>query len=235
VVPAVVQEPLPALALQVPADWRSVLAEELRKPYFVKLQQFLDAQRQASPVLPTEGEVFNAFKLTPYDRVRVVLLGEEPSAVEGEAHGLAYSVSEGQEPSPTLLNFFDELRADLGCWKPNTGDLTPWARQGVLLLNSVLTVRAGAPGSHRGKGWETFTDAVLRAVSAQKSPVVFLLLGAFQKKGKLVDESRHVVVTAPDPDPDADDDFVGSRAFSAVNDALELRGQSAIYWQLFGV
>jgi uracil-DNA glycosylase len=219
-----------ALAKQIPADWRAALAEEFRKPYFLKLQQFLDAQRQAGTVLPPEEEVFQAFRLTPYGRVKVVLLGQEPWAGKGQAHGLSFSVRPGAESPPEQAALFQELRDDLGCWLPHDGDLMPWARQGVLLLNSVLTVRADEPDAHKGKGWESFTDAVLRAVSALPGPVVFVLWGeGAAKKQKLIDESRHVVLTTPPP---SEDDFGGSRPFSAVNDALELRGQSAVYWQL---
>src|SRR5262249_52617633 len=148
-----------------------------------------------------------------------------------QAHGLAFSVRPGVAPTPALANLFLELRNDLGCWIPRTGCLTPWAKQGVLLLNSVLTVPARQPGGHRGKGWETFTDAVVRALNRRPDPLVFLLCGApAHRKLHLIDDDRHTVLAVPDP---ADQEFLGTRPFSAVNNALELRGRSAIYWQLF--
>jgi uracil-DNA glycosylase len=212
-------------------DWREVLAEEFDRPYFRRLEKFVAAERQAHTVFPPEDETFNAFALTPYDQVRVVLVGESPAAEGARAHGLAFSVRPGAGPTPALRHLFRELRGDLGCWVPSTGCLTPWARQGVLLLNTALTARAGEPAAHRGKGWEEFTDAVVRALVERPEPVVFLLCGdAAHKKVPLIDGGRHAVVTAPDP---ADRAFLGSRPFSAVNTALELRGRPAVYWQLF--
>jgi uracil-DNA glycosylase len=208
-----------------------VLGDELRKRYFRKLERFLEAERQAHTVLPDEDEVFRAFRLTPPERVKVVLVGDEPSARKSHSYGLAFSVPPGVAPTPALMNIFHELRTDLGCWIPRTGCLEPWAKQGVLLLNSVLTVRAGEPGSHREHGWETFTDAVVRALSAGAQPVVFLLCGlAAARKEPLIDPSRHTVLTAPDP---AGRGFLGSRPFSVVNNALQRRRQSSIYWQLY--
>src|SRR5262249_35166520 len=147
----------------------------------------------------------------------------------GLADGLAYSVRPGVEPTSTLHKMFKLLRSDLGCWLPNTGDLTPWARQGVLLLNTVLTVRARAPESHAGKGWGQFTDAVLRVLNSRREPVVFLLWGEYEHKRILIDNPQHAVLTGPAP---GEEGFEFSRSFSAINNALELRGQSAIYWQL---
>jgi uracil-DNA glycosylase len=231
-VPAREPEPeaLPALAGRLPDDWRGVLDGEIHKASFRKLDEFVTAQRQSSPVYPAEDEVFQAFALTPYDEVKVVLVGEEPSAVPGEAHGLSFSVREGRSPSRALNALFRELRDDLGYWLPSTGDLTPWARQGVLLLNCVLTVRDRSPGSHRNKGWEGFTDGVIRALNARSRPVVFVLFGdSAQKKRKLIDERRHTVLSAGDPATNR-----SSGTFSSVNEALELSGQPSIHWQLFG-
>jgi uracil-DNA glycosylase len=212
-------------------DWRDVLAAEFDKPYFRRLEKFVAAERRAHTVFPPEDEVFNAFALTPYEQVRVVLVGESLAAEGERAHGLAFSVRPGAEPTPALRHLFRELRSDLGCWVPSTGCLAPWARQGVLLLNTVLTARAGEPAAHRGKGWEEFTDAVVHALDERPEPVVFLLCGAAaRKKLSLVDTGHHTVVTAPDP---AERAFLGSRPFSAVNTALELRGRPAVYWQLF--
>jgi uracil-DNA glycosylase len=218
---------------QLSPGWLTALAGEFQKPYFRKLEKFIAAERQARKVFPSEDEVFTALQLTPFEQVRVVIVGDEPSASEGHSHGLAFSVRPGVEPTPALRNVFKELRNDLGCWIPGTGCLIPWAKQGILLLNSVLTVPAGEPGGHRGKGWETFTDGVVRALNGRPEPVVFLLCGApAHRKAHLIDEDRHAVLTLPDP---ADGDFLGTRPFSTANNTLELKGQPAIYWQLFAV
>jgi uracil-DNA glycosylase len=217
-------------AAELPEGWLAALAGEFAKPYFRKLDRFLDDERQAGTVLPGDEEVFRALRLTPPVQVKVVLVGDEPSAKKGQSYGLAYSVPPGVAPTPALRNIFHELRADLGCWIPRTGCLEAWARQGVLLLNSVLTVRAGQPESHKERGWETFTDAVVRSLSAREAPIVFLLCGAAARKEPLIDPGRHVVLTAPDPSGRG---FRGSRPFSAVNSALERRRQRGIYWQLY--
>jgi uracil-DNA glycosylase len=217
-------------AALLPEDWRQALAPEFDKHYFRKLEKFLDAERQSHSVAPSENDVFRAFALTPFDDVRVVLLSDEPSSRRGYAQGIACSVADGIAPTPALGNMFRELRTDLGCWIPTTGDLTPWARQGVLLLNSVLTVRMGEPGSHRDHGWESFTDAVVQALSRREKPIVFLLMGAVgQRKERWVDIERHAVIRTPEP---TSRDFLGTKPFSAVNNALELCGQRAVYWQL---
>jgi len=231
--PSVVVAPAPApgLASRLPADWQKALVGEFDKPYFRKLDKFLEAERQEHLVCPDEDKMFEAFALTPFERVRVVFLGDEPSARKGQADGLAYSVPPEWQPTRALRHIFQELRADVGCWIPSTGSLAAWAEQGVLLLNEVLSVRVGEPGAHRGHGWETFTDAVVRALMGRAKPVVFLLCGeAGERKGRLLDGAVHGVVRAPDP---ADEEFLGSRPFSAVNEALGLRGQSAVYWQIF--
>jgi uracil-DNA glycosylase len=178
--------------------------------------------------------VLTAFELTPFDEARVLILGQDPYHDEGQAHGLAFSVSPGVRPPPSLVNLFKELHADLGCPIPRSGSLIPWARQGVLLLNTVLTVRAHAPGSHKGRGWETFTDAVLRALAERSEPMVFVLWGGFaQKKARLLDTGRHTVLSSAHPSPlSARNGFFGSRPYSAVNRALEARGQQPIDWSL---
>jgi uracil-DNA glycosylase len=232
--PAPEPPPLPQLLREAPpltAGWLNVLADEFHKPYFQKLDKFLAAERQAYSVCPPPEELFAAFTRTPFEQVKVVMLGNEPVARPGLANGLAYAVRPGVEPTSTLNKIFRQLRSDLGCWLPNTGELTPWARQGVLLLNTVLTVRAHTPESHAGKGWETFTDAVLRVLNGRRKPVVFLFWGEHETKRSLIDNPQHAVITGPAP---AEVGFESSRPFSAINDALELRGQSAIYWQLFG-
>jgi len=221
------------MRVQLPADWKTVLADEMKKPYFQELKQFVDDERSAHTVFPPEGDVFNAFKLTPYEQVKVLLLGQDPYHDDGQAHGLCFSVKPGVKPPPSLVNVFKELHADLGCKMPNNGYLVPWAEQGVMLLNAVLTVRAHQPTSHKNHGWETFTDAVIAALNERPQPVVFLLWGAYaQKKSKLIDSERHRIVTAAHPSPLSFKKFLGSKCFSAVNHALEELGETPIDWQL---
>jgi uracil-DNA glycosylase len=218
---------------QLPEDWRDVLADEFRKPYFHQLQEFVDGERRQHTVFPPEADVFNALKLTPYEDTKVLLLGQDPYHDDGQAHGLCFSVRPGIKPPPSLVNMFKELRDDLGCKVPNNGYLTHWAEQGVLMLNAVLTVRAHEPNSHKDRGWETFTDAVIRAVNARVSPVVFVLWGNYaQKKEKLIDTGRHVILKAAHPSPLSAKKFFGSRPFSAINAALRAQGQRPIDWQI---
>lgn len=216
------------------AGWKHLMAAEVAKPYFRELQRFLAEERSRHVVYPPEPEVQTAFRLTPYERVRVVILGQDPYPGPGQAHGLAFSVKPGVPAPPSLLNIFKELAADLGCRIPNNGCLIPWAKQGVLLLNAVLTVRAGQPGSHRGKGWETFTDAVIRLVDAKPTPVVFVLWGRdARQKAALVDGQRHAIVTGVHPSPmSAHMGFFGSRPFSTINRALRGFDQPEIDWQI---
>jgi uracil-DNA glycosylase len=217
----------------LPKSWRDILALEFKKPYFKQLQKFLAEERKKYTVYPPEADVFNAFKLTPYENVNVLLLGQDPYPGAGQAHGLCFSVRPGVRIPGSLLNMFKELKDDLGCKIPNNGYLVPWAEQGVLLLNAVLTVRAGEPNSHKDKGWEQFTDAVIRAVNEKDDPVVFVLWGAYaQKKAKLIDESRHTILTAAHPSPLSAKKFFGSRPFSAINKALKKHGKPEIDWQI---
>jgi uracil-DNA glycosylase len=221
------------MRLQLPTDWKAVLADELKKPYFEKLKEFVDKERAEHTVFPPEADVFNAFKLTPYEKVKVLLLGQDPYHDDGQAHGLCFSVQPGVKPPPSLINIFKELHHDLGCKIPNNGYLVPWAEQGVMLLNAVLTVRAHKPTSHKNHGWETFTDSVIRALDSRPRPIVFLLWGAYaQKKIKLIDTERHRIVTAAHPSPLSFKKFLGSKCFSAVNQALEELGETPIDWQL---
>ena len=219
---------------QVPESWRAHLAGELEKPYWGRLVEFVDRERRAHQVYPPEAEVFAALELVPYDRVKVLVLGQDPYHGPGQAHGLAFSVRPGVAPPPSLRNIFRELKDELGCPVPNHGCLTPWAAQGVLLLNAVLTVRAGEPNSHRGKGWERFTDAVIRAVNERGDGVVFVLWGGYAaKKAGLIDEGRHAVLRSAHPSPlSAKRGFFGSRPFSKINAALEERGQAPVEWCL---
>ncbi len=217
----------------LPPSWQVVLADEFKKPYFKDLQQFVADERKKHTVYPPEEDVFNAFKYTPYDKAKVLLLGQDPYHGEGQAHGLCFSVRPGVKPPPSLMNMFKELHDDLGCKIPNNGCLIPWAKQGVMLLNAVLTVRAHEANSHKEKGWETFTDAVIRALAAREKPMVFLLWGAYaQKKKKLIDAERDVILTAAHPSPLSASKFFGSKPFSAANRALEGLGEEAIDWQI---
>lgn len=214
-------------------DWRAVLADEFAKPYFGQLVEFLGHQRAHNQVFPPEAEVFNAFGLTPFERVKVLLLGQDPYHGEGQAQGLCFSVRPGIKPPPSLVNIFKELKSDLGCAIPNNGSLVPWAERGVMLLNAVLTVRAHEANSHKDKGWETFTDAVIRALAERPEPVVFVLWGAYaQKKGKLIDPTRSPIIASAHPSPLSATKFFGSKPFSKVNAALEGLGQAPIDWQL---
>jgi uracil-DNA glycosylase len=219
---------------KLPRSWQAIVGDELDKPYFHKLQEFLACERQEHVVYPPEEDIYNALKCTPYEQVNVLLLGQDPYHDEGQAHGLAFSVRPGVKPPPSLMNIFRELQHDLGCRLPNNGYLVPWAKQGVLLLNTVLTVRAHAPNSHQGKGWEKFTDAVIAQVGSREEPVVFVLWGAnAQKKTKLIDTDRHVIVQSAHPSPlSAKNGFFGSKPFSKINAALRAAGKPEIDWQL---
>jgi uracil-DNA glycosylase len=218
----------------LPLSWQEVLRPEFAKPYYRELVDFLGAERSQHQVFPPEPDVFSALIETPYDRVRVVILGQDPYHDDGQAHGMCFSVRAGVTPPPSLKNIFRELSSDLGCREPNHGLLIPWARQGVLLLNAVLTVRAHEAGSHQRKGWEQFTDAVIRAVNAKSEPIAFVLWGAqAQKKAELIDASRHLVLQSAHPSPlSAAKGFFGSRPFSKISAFLRERGYDEIDWQL---
>jgi uracil-DNA glycosylase len=222
------------MSWELPGSWSRVLADELRQPYFQQLRQFVDDERQQNDVYPSAEDMFRAFALTPYERVRVLLLGQDPYHDHGQAHGLCFSVPLGVRPPPSLVNIFRELRDDLGCQIPEHGCLAAWARQGVLLLNTVLTVRVHQPNSHRRRGWERFTDAVIGAVNQKPGPVVFMLWGQpARKKAALIDRDRHAVVQAAHPSPlSAHRGFFGSRPFSAASQALQHRGCAPVDWQL---
>ncbi|WP_342378501.1 uracil-DNA glycosylase [Myxococcus stipitatus] len=218
----------------LPKDWRQVLGAALDSPSFQELERFVEAERKSATVFPSKEDLFSAFRLTPYADVKVLLLGQDPYHGPGQAHGLAFSVQPGVTPPPSLVNIFKELETDVKEPRPKTGSLIPWAEQGVLLLNAVLTVRQAEPNSHAGHGWEDFTDAVIRAVSAKEDPVVFLLWGKYaQKKKKLIDAKRHVVIEGTHPSPlSAKNGFFGSRPFSTVNQALESKGRAPVDWRL---
>ena len=222
------------MAMQIPESWQHVLAGEIDKPYFKKLETFVDEERRAQTIFPPEEDVFNALAFTAYEGVNVLLLGQDPYHDDNQAHGLCFSVRPGITPPPSLANIYKELRTDVGASLPNNGYLIHWAKQGVLMLNAVLTVRAHTPNSHKGKGWETFTDAIIRKVNEKASPVVFVLWGGYaQKKIPLIDTSRHTIVQSAHPSPlSARNGFFGSRPFSTINAALAVAGKPQIDWQI---
>ncbi len=222
------------MRVDLPLDWQQAVGAELEKPYFSKLSDFVDAERSAQTVFPPEAEVFTAMKTTPFANVSVLILGQDPYHDDNQAHGLCFSVRPGISPPPSLVNIFKELKTDVGCRIPNNGCLTPWAEQGVLLMNAVLTVRAHQPNSHKAKGWETFTDAAINALNAREAPVVFVLWGAHaQKKSELIDTSRHTIIQSVHPSPlSARNGFFGSRPFSKINAILSANGRPEIDWQI---
>ncbi len=214
-------------------SWDSLLKEEFEKEYYLKLRQFLKKEYLYSGkrIFPKMENIFSAFKYTDYDSVKVVILGQDPYHGEGQAHGLCFSVEKGTAVPPSLQNIFKELKADLGIDAPSHGCLTDWAKNGVLLLNSVLTVRENMAGSHRGQGWELFTDRVIELLNEREKPMVFLLWGNYAKaKAALIDKNRHLILTAAHPSPlSAYNGFFGCRHFSAANNFL---GKDAISWQI---
>jgi uracil-DNA glycosylase len=216
-------------------SWLGPLRSEFDQPYMGELTSFLLAEREKGrTIFPRASNWFRALDLTPLDRVRVVILGQDPYHGPGQAHGLCFSVPPGVRPPPSLMNIFKELQSDLGIAPGSHGLLEHWARQGVLLLNSVLTVEMGQAASHREKGWERFTDAVVRLVNEKSDPVVFILWGSYaQKKAAFVDTSRHLVLKAPHPSPlSAHSGFFGCRHFSKANAFLESKGLAPIDWAL---
>lgn len=220
--------------VQIEKSWKEALSAEFEKPYFAALVQELHRQKQAGEVIfPPGGQIFKAFELCPLDKVKVVILGQDPYHGYGQAMGLSFSVPQGVEAPPSLKNIFKEIESDLGIRMSGSPDLRPWAEQGVLLLNSVLTVRAGQPASHSRIGWQTFTDAVIKTISDRCEGVVFLLWGNYARsKAVLVDKSRHHVLEAPHPSPLARGAFFGCRHFSATNEILAAEGKSPIDWKL---
>jgi uracil-DNA glycosylase len=215
-------------------DWNPVLRAEFDKPYWAALQAFVRTERERARVYPPPEQVFAALHLTPFADTRVVILGQDPYHGPGQAHGLCFSVRDGVALPPSLVNIYKELSDDLGIPVPRHGNLEPWARQGVLLLNTTLTVRAGSAASHQGKGWETFTDEVIRAVDAKPHPVVFILWGGHaRRKKQLLDTSRHHVIESAHPSPlSAHNGFFGSKPFSRTNEALVGDGLEPIDWRL---
>jgi uracil-DNA glycosylase len=222
------------MLINIPTSWQSILEPEIGKPYFQQLEVFIDGERQKYTVYPKETEVFSSMEYAPYDQVRVLILGQDPYHGPRQAHGCSFSVRPNVPLPPSLQNIYKELKDDVGAVAPDHGCLVPWARQGVLLLNAVLTVRSGQANSHQGKGWEQFTDAVIRAVSAKPTRVVFILWGNYaRRKAELVDLSRHFIIQSAHPSPfSASSGFFGSRPFSRTNAALREAGLPEINWQL---
>lgn len=215
-------------------DWNPLLRDEMQAPYWAELMAFVEAERESGPVYPPRSDVFAALHLTSFANLRVVVLGQDPYHGPGQAHGLAFSVNDGVPPPPSLKNVFAELVDDVGCPMPSNGDLSAWAEQGVLLLNTSLTVRGGDAGSHQGKGWEQFTDRVIATAAAKPEPVVFVLWGAAaQKKRPLIEGGPHAVIASPHPSPlSAHRGFFGSKPFSRANAALAAAGRQPINWCL---
>jgi uracil-DNA glycosylase len=218
----------------IPDSWRSHLDEETQKPYFQQLETFLDEERKNYTIFPPEADIFSALELTPYDRVKVLLLGQDPYHDDNQAHGLCFSVKPGIKTPPSLVNIYKELQSDLGLEIPKHGYLIDWAQQGILMLNAVLTVRAHTANSHKDRGWETFTDAIISKVNEKPDPVIFLLWGGYaQKKVKLIDTSKHIIIKSAHPSPlSARNGFFGSKPFSTINSQLKSIGQPEIDWQL---
>ena len=215
-------------------DWDALLADEFKKPYYLALREFLKSEYSSRRIFPSMYDIFNALHYTPYAAVRAVILGQDPYHGEGQAHGLCFSVKEGVEPPPSLINIFKEIRSDIGVDNKNGGCLVKWAQSGVLMLNSVLTVREGCAGSHRGKGWEVFTDHIIQLLNQREEPIVFLLWGGYAKsKRSLITSPSHLVLTAAHPSPlSAYNGFFGCRHFSKTNAFLEEHNMQPIDWQL---
>lgn len=218
--------------VQIEESWKKHLAPEFEKDYFVQLTDFVRNEYAHTTVYPPGRLIFNAFNLCPFDRVKVVIIGQDPYHGPGQAHGLCFSVNDGIAFPPSLQNIFKEIQADLGKPIPTSGNLTRWAEQGVLMLNATLTVRAHAAGSHQRRGWEEFTDAAIRALNNEREHLVFILWGVYaQKKGAFIDRSRHLVLTSAHPSPlSAHNGFFGNHHFSLTNDYLRAHGQTPIDW-----
>lgn len=220
------------MEVKIESSWKEVLKDEFDKDYFRRLTDFVKNEYSSNTVYPPAGLIFNAFNLCPFSNLRVVIIGQDPYHGPGQAHGLCFSVKNGVEYPPSLINIFKEIELDLGFPRPLSGDLTRWAGQGVLLLNAILTVRAHQAGSHQKKGWEEFTDSVISIINRQKSNVVFLLWGAYaQKKGENIDRTKHLVLESVHPSPlSASRGFFGNHHFSRCNTYLKEKGLAIVDW-----
>ena len=215
-------------------DWDEVLEGEFEKPYYLELRQFLKNEYETQVIYPDMYDIINALKYTSYKDTKVLILGQDPYHGENQAHGLAFSVKPGVRIPPSLLNMYKELHADLGCFRPNNGYLVPWAEQGVLLLNTALTVRAHQANSHKRKGWEVFTDNIIKLLNLRDEPVIFILWGNnARSKKKLIDTNKHYIIESAHPSPlSASRGFFGSKPFSKTNDILIKLGRAPINWQI---
>ncbi|MFN8295914.1 MAG: uracil-DNA glycosylase [Chitinophagales bacterium] len=221
--------------VQIEESWKHVLNDEFEKPYFSELRRFLQAEKAlGKTIYPPGSLIFNAFNSTPFDKVRVVILGQDPYHGAGQAHGLCFSVQHGIKPPPSLVNMYKELKDDVGFDIPNHGCLQKWTEQGVFLLNAILTVEANQPASHQKKGWEEFTNAVIQKLSKEKNGLIFILWGNFaQQKASMIDETKHTILKAAHPSPfSAYNGFFGCKHFSKTNELLTQRGEIPIDWQL---
>lgn len=216
----------------IDSSWKNILKAEFSADYFKDLRQFLVEEKKNYSVYPPGRQIFSAFNLTPFEQVKVVIIGQDPYHGKGQAHGLCFSVPQGIKPPPSLVNIYKELEADLGIKPPQHGNLENWSRQGVLLLNATLTVRANQAGSHQNKGWEKFTDNTIRKLSSEKFGIIFLLWGKYaQNKEQLIDINRHYILKAPHPSPfSACSGFFGCRHFSKTNEILQKTGREAVDW-----
>lgn len=218
---------------QIEESWKKILVSEFQKPYFLELKNFLIQEKLNYEVYPPGNRIFAAFNYTPFDKVKVVILGQDPYHNPGEANGLCFSVNDGVKFPPSLQNIFKELKDDIGCEMPKSGNLEKWAMQGVFLLNTSLTVRRNQPGSHRDIGWEKFTDAAIKAISEKKENVVFMLWGKWAiSKMNLIDKNKHLILTAAHPSPLARTGFLGCKHFSKANEYLKSKGIEPIHWCL---
>jgi len=218
----------------LPDNWSNILEEEFEKPYFKKLESFLDNEFQTQVIYPTKENIFNAFKYTSYDDVKVLLLGQDPYHGKNQAHGLSFSVLDKIALPPSLRNIYKELESDLGITPIKNGNLEKWAKQGILMLNAVLTVREGLANSHKSQGWEKFTDSVIKKLNERNKPIIFLLWGNYaKKKASLIDKNKHIIIEGIHPSPlSANGGFFGSKPFSKINKNLVELGEKEIDWKL---